>query len=777
MTKLTGFVAYSAQPYDVTVIINQAVEELNRYGGLSLTPWEENDISGKPISTPIFQNIEKSDVLVADITKLNFNVTYEIGYAIGRGKRVFLIRSEEYEIERDLTNRIGIFDTLGYTEYRGSRDLVRHLQTLESTSPFPVQRTSNKSAPVYILETPIHGSIMTHVIARVKKARLQYRSFTPAEDARLSAIDAVEHVASSFGAIVPLLSEDMQGFAVHHIRAAFVAGLSHGVHIPTLILQSQKGPVPLDVRDFVKTYAHPSDIDAHIHKFSLDIYERIQQQDDFEMPEGNFLAKMTMGDPMAENEFQSLGSYYLQTDEFGRTLRGETNLVVGRKGTGKTALFSQVRNRKRKVRQNIVVNLKPEGYQLIKLKEELLDYLSEGAKAHLITAFWEYLLYLEVCYKVLEKDEEVHLRDTSLYEEYQAMSEIYTTSPNIAEGDFSERLLTLSEGLTQDYGARYGGETERRLTSDEVTALMHSSNLRDIQAALSRYLKHKQEVWILFDNLDKGWSTHGLAKGDVVILRCLIDAARKIQRQMRRDGHDFYVIVFVRNDVYQLLMDESSDFGKETRASLDWSDPELLRELLRMRLVHNIDDDPAFEQIWSRVCISHYDGEETSQYLIERSLMRPRNLLKLFAACRGFAVNLKHERIEKEDIEKGLKAYSNDLVVDADHELTDIEPDAKNLIYQFIGEASEFTTDDLDVLLEINGIPEAKRESIVEFLLYYAFLGLRYLNQDVVYVYDAGYDMQILRTRMQKNRDSIRFVLNPAFWPALGIQPAAQHAL
>ena len=258
---------------------------------------------------------------------------------------------------------------------------MRHLQTLESTSPFPVQRTSNKSAPVYILETPIDGSIMTHVIARGKKARLQYRSFTPAEDARLSAIDAVEHVASSFGVIVPLLSEDMQGFAVHHIRAAFVAGLSHGVHIPTLILQSQKGPVPLDVRDFVKAYAHPSDIDAHIHKFSLDIYERIQQQDDFEMPEVNFLAKMTMGDPMAENEFQSWHNFitYRRTS-LACKLRGETNLVVGRKGTGKTALFSQVRNRKRKVRQNIVGDLKPEGYQLIKLKEELLDYLSEGAK-------------------------------------------------------------------------------------------------------------------------------------------------------------------------------------------------------------------------------------------------------------------------------------------------------------------------------------------------------------------------------------------------------------
>jgi hypothetical protein len=50
-----------------------------------------------------------------------------------------------------------------------------------------------------------------------------------------------------------------------------------------------------------------------------------------------------------------------------------------------------------------MVDLKPEGYQLIKLKEDLLSYLTEGSRQHLITAFWEYLLLLEVTYKVLEK--------------------------------------------------------------------------------------------------------------------------------------------------------------------------------------------------------------------------------------------------------------------------------------------------------------------------------------------------------------------------------------
>ena len=87
------------------------------------------------------------------------------------------------------------------------------------------------------------------------------------------------------------------------------------------------------------------------------------------------LSTVTIGDSVAENEFQHLGNYYLQTDEFNRVLRGEVNLVVGRKGVGKTALFSQVRNQKRSNRNNIVVDLKPEGYQLLKLKEQVLIIL------------------------------------------------------------------------------------------------------------------------------------------------------------------------------------------------------------------------------------------------------------------------------------------------------------------------------------------------------------------------------------------------------------------
>jgi hypothetical protein len=50
----------------------------------------------------------------------------------------------------------------------------------------------------------------------------------------------------------------------------------------------------------------------------------------------------------------------------------------------------------------------------------------------------------------------------------------------------------------------------------------------------------------------------------------LVDAGRRIERDMKKDGLIFHCIVFVRNDAYDHLMRSSPDYGKEMRATLDW---------------------------------------------------------------------------------------------------------------------------------------------------------------------------------------------------------------
>ena len=116
--------------------------------------------------------------------------------------------------------------------------------------------------------------------------------------------------------------------------------------------------------------------------------------------------------------------------------------------------------------------------------------------------------------------------------------------------------------------------------------------------------------------------------------------------------------------MYELLVGETSDRGKETKVLLDWTDPDLLRELLRRRFVFGsgLPETSSFEDVWRAITISHVGGEESSQFVIDRCLMRPRALLVLVGHCRSVAINLRHQRIEQEDFEKGLQAFSTDLL-------------------------------------------------------------------------------------------------------------------
>lgn len=277
---------------------------------------------------------------------------------------------------------------------------------------------------------------------------------------------------------------------------------------------------------------------------------------------------------------------------------------------------------------------------------------------------------------------------------------------------------------------------------------------------------------MLFDNLDKGWSTQGVDLVDAMVLRCLLDAGRKVERDMRKGGNTVHCLVFIRNDVYEHLMRQSADYGKEMRVTLDWTDPDMLRELLRLRLVASLPEeshDLAFTQIWPQLCVSHYKGEETSSYIIEQALMRPRNVIKIFAHSKGFAANLAHLKIDDSDLEKGVRAYSQDLLVELDHELADVFPLARDLLYQFIDAPPQMSRQHLESLIREAGIEDFEIGKVLDFLLYYGILGVRTSEDQIHYIFNVNYDLKVLQVRASRILEGGVYVMNPAFRPALGI--------
>jgi hypothetical protein len=333
-------------------------------------------------------------------------------------------------------------------------------------------------------------------------------------------------------------------------------------------------------------------------------------------------------------------------------------------------------------------------------------------------------------------------------------------------------MLKLTRKISDDFEAMRHSGGSLRLSKDQITNFMYCHDIAALQSKLATYLKYKEALWILFDNLDKGWPPHGIGPDDVLSLRCLLDAIAKIEHSFGREGIKAKGVLFIRNDVYEHLVDVMPDRGKISYALVDWNDEVLLLELLRRRFMSSgIEGNPPMENVWPRVCVSHIHGEESSHYMVERCLMRPRSLIDFLRYCRSHAVNLGHPRIEVGDIDNGEEQYSTQLVNDISYEIQDVFAPAKNVLYEFIESPCELDSASLNLILAKISLDPAVQEKTLEILLWYGVIGFRKEDGNPTYIYSVRYDMKRMKALMEKRtHNGLVYLINPAFWRGLEVK-------
>jgi hypothetical protein len=78
----TGFFAYASQPSTIPDTIKAAVQVINKTQQANIVLWEELQVGGKYVIKEICSEIEDADFFCADITTINANVMFELGFAI-----------------------------------------------------------------------------------------------------------------------------------------------------------------------------------------------------------------------------------------------------------------------------------------------------------------------------------------------------------------------------------------------------------------------------------------------------------------------------------------------------------------------------------------------------------------------------------------------------------------------------------------------------------------------------------------------------------------------
>ena len=89
------------------------------------------------------------------------------------------------------------------------------------------------------------------------------------------------------------------------------------------------------------------------------------------------------------------------------------------------------------------------------------------------------------------------------------------------------------------------------------------------------------------------------------------------------------------------------------------------------------------------------------------------------------------------------------------------------MIYHFIGEGDSFTSQHLEQILKGAGINDEQIQGVINFMLYYGFVGVKIGANLPKFIFDVAYDMKLVAVLISKAKNDMVYVLNPAFHAGL----------
>ncbi len=323
------------------------------------------------------------------------------------------------------------------------------------------------------------------------------------------------------------------------------------------------------------------------------------------------LRKIEWGDDSAEKD-EDLLSYFVDTESYGRCLRKAKNIVVGRKGSGKSALRKKLEYDFFEQEHTHVVNISPKYSSIRNILNEPL--LSRGFGEEIFFQHsWLRQMMLD-CLCQVGHAAKGRYASEGLEFARSISKELNRTSKDIVE-NVSEILqkIKLKAGNLGDLGLEL--EKELRNVAD-VDSLEH--HLLEIANSGAKFV-------VMVDDLDLGWDNSELSNN---LLLGLLSASSYIQSISK----SIHVIVYLREDVYSILMEKTQHSDKYRNIErIRWTTDGLI-SILSRRIKYNFDkecenignSDP-FKLVFPQTIGTH----NSENWLVERTLSRPRELIQL----------------------------------------------------------------------------------------------------------------------------------------------------
>lgn len=390
-----------------------------------------------------------------------------------------------------------------------------------------------------------------------------------------------------------------------------------------------------------------------------------------------------LGDIRAENDVAMLDKAFLETSDYKSLLESADRcVIVGRRGTGKSALVHKLNQYWHKQDKTFVVTVAPEEDQIIGIRGLLnvfgnnYIHIKAGAKIA-----WKYALYMEIITKLSG-----HYKLGKFIKQSKLQGHIKGWSAH--HQNVSTKLrLKLREVLKKDVSPEENiADLSSNLHLDEV-----ENGLREV------FEKSKYKFILLIDRLDEGYTPDdmGVALVDGFV-QSVIDLNSKFTDNVRG-------LVFLRDNMYRSISINDPDFTRNIEGQvlrLHWDDYGLFNLVCnRLRVAHNNEQENN-TRLWNSYAARELKGRDGFRFALRLTLYRPRDILVLLNNSFLHAATQNRNQIIIEDIESSAKSISENRLVDLHKEYESIFPAINLFTSAFSSGSSELSIRDSQIIID-----------------------------------------------------------------------------
>lgn len=380
-----------------------------------------------------------------------------------------------------------------------------------------------------------------------------------------------------------------------------------------------------------------------------------------------------------EAKLEDTNRYFYHTSIVDKITSGSKSFVIGRKGTGKTALTEHLVNQKSSKRFSKKLSFKNFPFhELYKLSDE------EFTTPNQYITIWKYLIYSSTA-KLLINNENID-------------PEIRNRLNSVYTGDIEQSLSrTVKRWVSSQFkigilGTGVEGGFSMSHSDNKTPWVERVEILEDV---LLQYLDNS-EYLIVFDELDEDYKDITIAKNNkqyLSLITSLFKAVQDIRSIFLGENYRLYPTVFLRDDIYDLLEDNDRNKWSDLKSTLDWDETKI-KNLLAFRISRAISPNGKtmnFRDAWNAIFTKgsvKYGSRQTKEmqpflYITRSTQLRPRDYIRYIQACSEETLDLNYKKIRPTTIKKIDKAFSNYLRNEMEDEIHGILPEIKKILDLF----------------------------------------------------------------------------------------------